>query len=302
VALRRLAAVLVLGLGVLPFARLALADITELTPAAYPEGPLWLDGRLYFVEYAGSGVRTWDGRQARDFWGKEHCGASGLIEFGRGHLLVACYDSNSLVELDPAGREIRTIDHDDAGRPFAGPNDFTPDGHGGIYFTASGAYELTAPITGAVLHLSADGRHVVEVANTIHYSNGLTLTRDGKTLLVAEMLASRILAFPVKADGSLGPRRVWARLQDLAAPTPGADGYNGPDGLKLGPDGHYYIAQNGSGRVLIVDETPKLVAMIEVRTPFVTNIAFGPGGAVFITGALDQWKAPFPGIVFRSSR
>jgi len=280
----------------------ARAGVSELTPAAYPEGPLWFSGQLLFVEYAGRGVKRFDGRQATEFWGREHCGASGLIEYGHEHILVACYDSNSLVELDRNGHEVRTFDHDDAGRPFAGPNDFTGDGHGGVYFSASGVYDLKAPIAGAVLHLSADGRHLTEVANTIHYSNGLTLTRDGKTLLVAEMLAGRILAFPVNADGSLGPRRVWARLQDLVPPTPGADGYNGPDGLKLGPDGNFYIAQNGSGRVLVVNDQPALVRTIEVRTPFVTNIAFGPDGAVFITGAFDQWKEPYPGVVFRWTR
>ncbi|SRR5579871_194036 len=280
----------------------ARADVTQLTTAAYPEGPLWLDGRLLFVEYAGRGVRSWDGHQARDFWTKDHCGASGLIEFGREHLLVACYDSNSLVELDRSGHELRVIDRDDGGRPFAGPNDFASDGRGGIYFSASGVYDLKAPIAGSVLHLSADGRHVVELANLIHYSNGLTLTADGHTLLVAEMLAGRILAFPVNADGSLGPRRVWARLQDLAPPTAGADGYNGPDGLKLGPDGHYYIAQNGSGRVLVVDDKPALVRTISVPTPFVTNIAFGPDSTLFVTGAYEQWKDPYPGAVFRVSR
>ncbi|PMZ85229.1 SMP-30/gluconolactonase/LRE family protein, partial [Pseudomonas sp. FW305-42] len=77
-----------------------------------------------------------------------------------------------------------------------------------------------------VLHLSADGATIVELANTIHYPNGLALSKDGSTLLVAEMLAGRVLSFPVAADGSLGVRAVWARLRDLAPPTPGEDGYN----------------------------------------------------------------------------
>ena len=147
----------------------------------------------------------------------------------------------------------------------------------------------------------SDGNKVVELANTIHYSNGLTLSKDGRSLLVAEDLAGRILSFPLRSDGTLGPRTVWARLADLAEPTPHTDGYNGPDGLKLGPDGNYYIAQNGSGRVLVVSEAKKLVRMIDVPTPYVTNVGFGPSGAetVYITGAFDQWKAPFPGAVYR---
>jgi len=277
------------------------AAIDTIDPVAkYPEGPLWDQGRLLYVEYAGNDIKSWDVRQATVFWHKEHCGANALIHFRGDHILVACYDGNYLVELDGHGKELGTISKDSSGKAFVGPNDFASDGHGGVYLSASGAYEIKAPITGEVLHLSADGA-LGSLANTIHYPNGLTLSRDGQHLLVAEMLAGRILSFPILADGKLGPRVVWARLQDLAPPTPHEDAYNGPDGVKLGPDGNYYIAQNGSGRVLVVSDEKTLVRVIEVPTPYVTNVGFGADGAktVFITGAYDQWKAPFPGAVYR---
>jgi len=279
----------------------ARADLTIVDPnSVYPEGPLWRDGRLYYVEYGADDVKSWDGKTLKVYWKQAHCGPSALIPFGAGHLLVACYDANALVELDAGGKTARTIETDRNGQPFTGPNDFWADGAGGVWFTASGAYDIKAPITGAVLHVAPDGT-VTRAAETIHYSNGLTLTKDGKSLLVAEMLAARILSFPVNPDGSLGLRTVWARLQDLAPPTLGEDAYNGPDGLKLGPDGNYYIAQNGSGRILVVDGDRKLVRKIEVPTPYVTNMGFGPKGAdeIFITGAFDQWKPPYPGVVYR---
>ena len=283
----------------------ALADpLTTLdTDAHYPEGPLWRDGKLFYVEYATSNIKYWDGTRTAAYWHREGCGPSALIPFNS-HLLVACYDDNSLAELDAHGKEIRTIRTDSGGKPFIGPNDFATDGHGGIYFSASGVYDIKAPITGTVLHLLADGKTVTEVADTIHYSNGLTLARDQQHLLVAEMLAGRILSFPIGSDGKLGARTVWARLQDLAPPTPHEDAYNGPDGLKLGPDGNYYSAPNGSGRILVVNEDRKLVRTIEVPTPYVTNMAFGPNGAdtVFVTGAFEQWKPPFPGAVYRWTR
>src|ERR1700692_581763 len=231
----------------------ALVDAT----AAYPEGPLWRDGKLLYVEYAVPGIKIWDGKHAKPYWSREHCGASGLITYRRNHILVACYDANEIVELDETGKQIRAVDKDSAGKPFIGPNDFTADATGGIYFSASGVYDLRAPISGTILYLSPAGT-LIEVANLIHYSNGLALSKDGKSLLVSEMLAGRVLSFPVKRDGTLGPRTVWARLQDLAAPTPHEDAYNGPDGFKLGPDGNYYIAQNGSGRVLVGNRRKKL--------------------------------------------
>jgi gluconolactonase len=283
----------------------ASAGVQTIDPhALYPEGPLWDQGRLLYVEYAGPGIKSWDGREAKVWWRKAHCGANGLIHFRTDHILVACYDGNMLVELDRRGKELRSIDKDSSGQPFVGPNDFAGDGHGGIYFSASGVYDIKAPITGKVLHLSADGRDIRVVADTIHYSNGLTLSKDGRHLLVAEMLAGRVLSFPIGADGSLGVRSVWARLRDLAPPTPNEDAYDGPDGIKLGPDGDYYIAQNGSGRVLVVSEDRKLVRAISVPTRYVTNMGFGPDGAdtVYITGAFDPWKAPYPGAVYRWTR
>ena len=285
-------------------ASVSAALLATIDPAArYPEGPLWRQDKLFYVEYAQSNIKTWDGKRVAVYWHKDGCGANSLIPFN-GHLLVACYDDNSLAELDASGKEVRAIRLDSSGKPFVGPNDFTTDGHGGVYFSASGVYDIKAPITGTVLHMTADGRAITEVANTIHYSNGLTLARDQQHLQVAEMLAGRILSFPIAPDGTLGPRTVWARLQDLAPPTPNEDAYNGPDGLKLGPDGNYYIAQNGSGRVLVVSEDKKLVRTIDVPTPYVTNMAFGPNGAdtVFVTGAFDQWKPPFPGAVYRWTR
>jgi len=298
--LRRLrAAWLVVSAAVL--AGVSHAGTVLVSAAVYPEGPVWLNGKLFYVEYAGSSVKTWDGKHASTFWRDEHCGASGLIIYRHDHLLVACYDSNAIVELDETGKQVRAIDKDSAGKPFIGPNDFTADGAGGIYFTASGVYDLKAPISGTIVYIPPASGAPVEVANLIHYSNGLTLSKDGKSLLVSEMLAGRILSFPIGAGGALGPRTVWARLQDLAPPTPHADAYNGPDGFKLGPDGNYYIAQNGSGRVLVVNDEKHLVRIVTVPTPYVTNVNFGADGAgtLYITGVFDPWKAPFPGAVYR---
>jgi sugar lactone lactonase YvrE len=283
------------------FAAPALCDqLTPIDPQAhYPEGPLWRGQKLFYVEYSTGNIKTWDGAHVTTFWHKEGCGSSGLIPRGE-NLLVACYDGNYLVELDSTGREIQTLRTDSSGKPFAGPNDFAEDHQGGIYFSASGVYDIQAPITGALLYLRPDGKTITQVATTLHYPNGLTLTKDHRHLLVAEMLAGRILSFPIEANGTLGARTVWARLQDLAPPTPGADAYNGPDGLKLGPDGNYYIAQNGSGRLLVVDDNRKLVRIISVPTPYVTNVAFDPRdvNSLFITGAFEQWKPPYAGVVY----
>ena len=298
--MRRLSALLTsaLALGACPALCAPLTAIDR--DAHYPEGPLWRDGRLFYVEYSTGHIKTWNGTRTAVFWHQDGCGPSGLIARGN-DLLIACYDGNYLLQIDAAGREVRTLRADSSGQAFSGPNDFAADDQGGIYFSASGAYDLKAPITGAVLYLHPDGRTITQVAGTIHYANGLTVMKDRRHLLVAEMLAGRLLSFPIEADGALGARTVWARLQDLAPPTRNSDAYNGPDGLKLGPDGNYYIAQNGSGRLLVVNDEKQLVRIISVPTPYVTNLAFDPSdaNAVFVTGAFEQWKPPYPGAVYR---
>ena len=183
----------------------ASAALSVVDPhAAYPEGPLWRDGRVFYVEYAGAGVKMWDGHATHVFWQGEHCGPSGLVGYAGDHLLIACYDANSVVEIDALGHTVRTFDKDSAGKPFIGPNDFAPDGSGGVYFSASGVYDLKAPITGTVLHMSADGSRIVEVANTIHYSNGLTLSKDGETCSSRRASRAGSCPFPSAATAPWG--------------------------------------------------------------------------------------------------
>ena len=47
--------------------------------------------KLFYVEYSGGNIKTWDGVRISPFWHQEGCGPSGLIWRGY-HLLVACYD------------------------------------------------------------------------------------------------------------------------------------------------------------------------------------------------------------------
>jgi hypothetical protein len=79
------------------------APVTVIDPDAhYPQGPLWRSAQLLFVECAPSNIKSSDGRHTRGCWHKDHGGANSLIPFD-GHLLVACRDDDSLVELDANG-------------------------------------------------------------------------------------------------------------------------------------------------------------------------------------------------------
>ena len=276
------------------------ADVEVINEESYfPEGPLWHDGQLYYVEYAAHSLMTWDDKDNRQIWQQEGCGPSAVIEGGDGNLLITCYDADSLVRVTPEGATLETLAQDADGLPFLGPNDAVADARGGVYFSASGKWDITAPIEGKILYLAADGS-ITEVADDIHYANGLALSPDGTTLYVSEMAAQRILKFEVASDGALGRRYLFARLADLAADPEGADVYAGPDGLKTDSAGNLYIAHFEGGRVLVADPAGSLVDIIDVPAPYVTNLTFGASDDVlFVTAATDAWTEPYPGQVYR---
>jgi gluconolactonase len=267
--------------------------------ASFPEGPLWHDGRLYYVEYGADTVMIWDGKASTKVWQQDGCGPSAVVEAGDGNFLITCYDANTLVRISPEGETLDRLTEDQEGQPFVGPNDAVLDAKGGVYFSASGIWDVAAPIDGRILYLAPDGT-IAEVADDIHYSNGLALSPDGRTLYASEMAAQRVLKFEVADDGTLGERYLFVRLGDLAADPQGVDIYMGPDGLKTDGAGNLYIAQFEGGRVLVADPKGALVRILTVPAPFVTNLTFGETeDVVFVTAASDAWSEPYPGQVYK---
>ena len=93
------------------------------------------------------------------------------------------------------------------------------------------------------------------------------------------------------------------QFQDLAPDPEGVDIYMGPDGLKTDSAGNLWIAQFEAGRVLAATPEGKLLTMIEVPAPYVTNLTFGASEDVlFVTAAQDAWSEPYPGQVYRIER
>lgn len=269
--------------------------------ASYPEGPLRVDGRLFYTEYGAQTVMRWDGRRLHRVWQRTGCGPSGLAPTRRGGLLVTCYDSNTLVEISRRGRTRRVIGTDRRGRRFLGPNDLTRDARGGIYVTASGVYSADAPVQGTILY-RAPGGGLRRVARGIHYANGIALSPDGRHLYVSEMLGYRVLRYRVGPGGRLSGRTVLVSLADLS-PDPDRAPLDGPDGLKTDARGHLYITHNGAGRVLEVTARGRLVRTYSVDAQHVTNVALGATArTLFVTSAIDPDHPPYPGKVYALRR
>ena len=259
--------------------------------AAFPEGPFVEKGTLYYVQYGAHKLNTWDGKQLKTIWEEPGCGPSAVMRFGE-DFLVTCYDSGKLAIVPADGKSSKTIDKDDRGDPLVGPNDITTDGRGGAFVTTSGPW-ASGPIVGKVLQVKADGTARV-VADDLHYANGLTLSAEGSTLFVVEHYAGRVLRFTVNGDGSLFDRTVFVKMTDVGEPPDAL-----PDGMKLGPDGQFYIGLYSAGRIVVVDSAGKLVRKIEVPSAAAPNLAFSADGkTIYVAAVDDMMNPPYKGKVY----
>ena len=266
----------------------------------FAEGPVWYQGKLYYVEYDRNTVDTWDGKKNAVFWSKKGCGPSAVIPTAAGEFLVTCYDSNSIGRISAAGKDLPEYSRDKDGNACVGPNDFAPDRRGGIYFTCSG----TAPgpaIDGKVFYLAADGTLTQQAVN-VHSANGIVVANDGKTLYVIETEDHRLIQFKVGADASLSDRKVFLNLDDLTKNV----GHIYPDGVKINSKGELYIGQNPrdvhaplAGTIFVVNASGELLRTLQLPSPGVPNLGFSPDEATLYVAALDQLdKSPYQGKIY----
>jgi gluconolactonase len=270
-------------------------EISVINPkAAFPEGPVWHQDKLFYVEYGAHTVMTWDGKTNSRFWHQEGCGPAAIIPYGSDSFLVTCYDAGTVVKISSDGKTAATYDKAQSGTAFVGPNDFAADKKGGVYFTASGPWE-SAPIVGKIFYVDSAGA-INEVANDIHYANGLALSPDGKTLFCAESEAGRIIQFSVTQSGTLSDRRQFVHLFKID-PDSGGGAY--PDGMKIDSQGNMYIGQYSSGRIVVVSPKGERLNVIEVPSKTAPNLNFGPDENVIYVMAVDDTdNAPYYGKVY----
>lgn len=258
--------------------------------ALFPEGPVMSQGKLLYVEYAGNTADSWDGKSNTQFWKQDGCGPSAIVPLGN-DFGITCYDSGQLVVISADGKTLKSYDVDAAGNKLQGPNDGAPDGKGGAYFTLSGPWEA-GPIVGRVVHLDKDGK-LTEVANDLHYANGIAMGPDGR-LYVNESEAGRVISFKIEADGSLSDRRLFIRLYQMGQPP---NAY--PDGIKLGPNGNFFVGQYSSAEILEVTPDGKLKGSYKVPSTASPNMTFSDDGKTMFVMAVDNTQgAPYEGKVY----
>ena len=142
------------------------------------------------------------------------------------------------------------------------------DSRGGMYVGDIG-FDFLDPLVdpvpnGVIIHISADGKSSV-VARDLFFPNGMMITSDNSTLIVAEMLGHRLTAFEIKSDGSLQNRSVWAQFQDDVE----------PQGICLDREGAIWTAGAGS-RALRVREGGEIDQQITTKRPVFATMLGGP--------------------------
>src|SRR6476620_512501 len=260
-----------------------------------PEGPLYIDGNLYYVGWVSNTLSKWDGKTATVLNHTPGCGHNGLALTKRKTFLLACtQEHGAILELDMAGKQLRRWDADKNGKPFVGGiNDIVVTANGGAYATVFGPYkDLPTSVVGTILYLAPDSQEWVEAAGELNYANGIGVSPDQKTLYVSETVGNCMLKFKINADGSLSNRSNFALL-NLLTKNKVESWWLGPDSMKVDSKGDIYVAQWFGGKILKLSPEGKLLHLFEIAAgDGTTNVAFSEGEKELYVTVVKDPKDP----------
>jgi sugar lactone lactonase YvrE len=230
----------------------------------FGEGPRWRDGRLWFSDFYDHAVKSIDSNGAMRTELEIDDQPSGLGWLPDGRLIIVAMHRRQVLRVDPDGVQPHA---DLAAVASYHANDMVVDGQGRAYvgnfgfpldeaLKTRGVESVIADHpTARLARVDADGS--VHVAATdLHFPNGMVITPDGKTLIVAETLAMRLTAFDIGPGGALSNRRVWATL-----------GMRAPDGICLDANGHVWIANAIAPECVLVAPGGRITETVETSQP-----------------------------------
>jgi sugar lactone lactonase YvrE len=241
------------------------------------ESPRWHDGRLWFADWSAREILTLEaGGEAAVALGAAavpHC--FDFLPDGR-LLVVSATRPGRLLRREPDGTLVAHADLAGVSPGFL--NDIVVSDRGDAYVNDV-AFDLLAgapAAPGAIVHVTPGGR-AHRVADDLGFPNGMAITADGSTLIVAESYASRLTAFTIADDGSLAGRRVWAEL-----------GGDAPDGIGVDSDGAVWYADVPHRHCRRVTEGGEVLATVDLEVGCFACTLGGPDGrTLYIVGA--EW-------------
>ena len=260
-----------------------------------PEGPLYIDGNLYYVGWVSNTLSKWDGKTTTVLNHTPGCGHNGLALTKQKTFLLACTEEHgAILELDLTGKQLRRWDADKNGKPFEGGiNDIVVTANGGAYATVFGPYaDLPTSVVGKIVYLAPGAEQWVEVAEDLNYANGIAVSPDQKTLYVSETVGNCMLKFKINDDGSLSNRSNFALL-NLLTRNKNESWWIGPDSMKVDSMGNIYVAQWFGGKVLKISPEGKVLHVFEIAAgDGTTNVAFSEGEKELYVTVVKDPKDP----------
>ena len=264
----------------------------------FGEGPRWHDGKLWFSDFYAHRVATvdLDGRDETIVEVPQR--PSGLGWTLKGELLVVSMLDRRVLRFD--GKALHLYADLAALAPGL-CNDMVVDAAGRAYVGNFGydRHNNAPPRNTRIIRVDPDGR-AASVGGEIHFPNGMVITPDGRTLIVAETFAHRLGAFDVGADGALANYRVFAALDGVY-----------PDGICLDAEGAVWVSDARGQRVLRVLPGGRIAQAVDTgerrsfacmlggadrRTLFViTNTGSGPTMAEKSDGRIETIRVDVPG-------
>ncbi|MBY9076784.1 SMP-30/gluconolactonase/LRE family protein [Nocardioides sp. WL0053] len=245
-----------------------MTDPTVLASGlAMGESPRWHDDRLWVCDWVTGEVLTFD-----DDGNRKVVWTVPWLPFS-----IDWLPDGRLVVTSGSGRQVWREEPDGSLTPYGGLdrmwNEVVVDGRGNTFVNEIG-FDMMAgapPAAGTVAVVRSDGA-MREVADDLWFPNGMAITPDDTTLIVAESYGNRLTAFDIGPDGDLGGRRVWAGLGDAA-----------PDGICLDAEGAVWFADVPHRRCVRVREGGEVLQAVDVdRGCFACMLGGDDGRTLFI--------------------
>lgn len=168
------------------------------------------------------------------------------------------------------------------GKPMQGCNDCAFDSYGNLWITAPAGPIAPAPYTRSMeepfgsVYCHTNKGETMLIDTGYRFSNGIAVTKDSSTLIVAETPTKSLWAYDITGPGTVANKKLWGKL-------PG-DHEGGPDGMDFDEKGYLLVANWGSGHLEVFDSTGKLTGRIKCPFSKPSNLHFKPNSSeVFVT-------------------
>ncbi|AZO31293.1 SMP-30/gluconolactonase/LRE family protein [Mesorhizobium sp. M1B.F.Ca.ET.045.04.1.1] len=263
----------------MPSPRSATGNAKVITKGlAFGESLRWHDGRLWLCNWGtGEVVAVNEDGKSEVMLTVPAVLPYSIDWLPDGRLLVVSGREGVLLRQEADGT---LVTHADLRHLSKNPwNEIVVDGRGNVYVNGGGPApapgEHFGP--GTIVLIMQDGA-VRQVAENIAFANGMAVTPDNKTLIVAESHARRLTAFDIGDDGDLSNRRVWADL-----------GNDYPDGICIDAEGCVWYADVPNRHCVKVREGGAKLDRVEAdRGCFACMLGGAGGRTLFIAAA--EWR------------